>query len=95
MTASNQNRLVVDRSVSWQILDGDAVIVSPKTGKIRVLNQVGTFIWQMLVQDHTATEIQDALVSNYAITPERAAHDLQAFITDLSQRNLISWESSS
>ncbi|MBP6472915.1 MAG: PqqD family protein [Chloroflexi bacterium] len=95
MTASNQNRLVVDRSVSWQILDGDAVIVSPKTGKIRVLNQVGTFIWQMLVQDHNAAEIQTALVSKYAISPERAAHDLQAFITDLSQRNLIFWESSS
>ncbi|MBK6327351.1 MAG: PqqD family protein [Chloroflexi bacterium] len=95
MTASNQNRLVVDRSVSWQILDGDAVIVSPKTGKIRVLNQVGTFIWQMLVLDHNAAEIQDALVSNYAITPERAARDLQAFISDLSQRNLIFWESSS
>ena len=95
MTASNQNRLVVDRSVSWQILDGDAVIVSPKTGKIRVLNPVGTFIWQMLVLDHNAAEIQDALVSNYAITPERAARDLQAFISDLSQRNLIFWESSS
>ena len=95
MTASNQNRLVVDRSVSWQILDGDAVIVSPKTGKIRVLNQVCTFIWQMLVLDHNAAEIQDALVSNYAITPERAARDLQAFISDLSQRNLIFWESSS
>ena len=95
MTASNQNRLVIDRSVSWQILDGDAIIVSPQTGKIRVLNQAGTFIWQMLVLDHNAAEIQDALVSNYAITPERAARDLQAFISDLSQRNLIFWESSS
>ncbi|MCZ7667070.1 MAG: hypothetical protein M5U34_07540 [Chloroflexi bacterium] len=36
--------------MSWRLLDGEAVIVSPVSGEVRVLNAVGTEIykvWQM------------------------------------------------
>ena len=37
--------------VVYQIVDGEAVVVLPQAGQIKVLNEVGTRIWSLLA-DH-------------------------------------------
>lgn len=83
---------VVERSLTWRILDGDAVIVSPRNGKIRVLNHSGALIWQLLAEGKTVPEISNALIDQYGINPEQANVDLSNFLTDLTQRGLVLWE---
>lgn len=34
----------------WRLLDNNAVVVSPHVGEVRVLNGIGTVIWQLLVE---------------------------------------------
>lgn len=89
MTGEENVRLVVDKSLTWRLLDGDAVIVSPKSGKIRVLNHVGAYIWQLVVNEASSTEIVESLVTTYAISPQQAQADFDAFIEDLTKRELI------
>lgn len=86
--------LRVDKSLTWRLLDGDVVIVSPKSGKIRVLNHVGAFIWQLIADETTYAEIVTALVNTYGISSEQAQADLDAFIDDLTKRELIFREQS-
>ncbi|MBK8986047.1 MAG: PqqD family protein [Chloroflexi bacterium] len=92
---THNGRLQIDTSLTWRILDGDAVIVSPQTGKIRVLNQVGAFIWQRIVNGCTLADILDALVDHFGVSPQQAQRDLTLFIDDLMQRKLVFWESAS
>ena len=89
MTGEENVRLIVDKSLTWRLLDGDAVIVSPKSGKIRVLNHVGAYIWQLVVNETSSAEIVDALVTTYAISPQQAQADFDTFIDDLTKRELI------
>ena len=66
----------------WRLLDDNAVVVSPGAGEVRVLNQVGTVIWQLLVEENSPGEIEDFLVTHYEVTYERAKSDLQLFFDD-------------
>jgi hypothetical protein len=83
---------VIDPELTWRLLDGDAVIVSPASGEIRVLNHVGAEIWQLLENGRTPTQIQQTLTEQYALPPEQAAQDLNAFLDDLTARGLIIWQ---
>lgn len=83
---------IIDSSLSWRLLDGDAVIVAPTTGKIRVLNQSGTLIWQSLVEKKSIAEIIQVLESEYGLSDQQAQDDLTAFLNDLAARGMITWE---
>ncbi len=77
--------------VIWRQLDENAVVVSPKVGKVRVLNGSGTLVWQMLAQNKSLPDIRECLVQTYDVTPDQAEVDLQRFVMDLTQRGLLVW----
>lgn len=84
-----KNYPVIHPELTWRLLDGEAVIVSPTSGEIRVLNHVGSEIWQLLANGSTIEEIKQALVAQYALSPEQAARDVSAFLDDLHNRGLL------
>ena len=88
-----KNYPVIHPELTWRLLDGEAVIVSPTSGEIRVLNHVGTKIWQLIVDTHTVEEIEQALVNQYGLSPQQANADVSAFIEDLLDRGLVIWKS--
>lgn len=73
----------------WRLLDDSAVVVSPRSGEVRVLNPVGTTIWQLMVEQHTLPEIEAHLVAHYDVSRERAHEDLQSFVEELVQRDIL------
>jgi hypothetical protein len=82
----------VSPDLIWRLLDDNAVVVSPGVGEVRVFNQVGTVIWQLLVEENSPGEIEDYLVTHYEVSHERAKSDLQLFINDLTDRGVLIWE---
>jgi hypothetical protein len=84
-------KLQIAPDLIWRLLDGDAVIVSPAGGQVRVLNGIGTTIWQLLAEARGIHEITDYLVTHYNVSLEQAQMDLQSFIDDLSEREMIEW----
>jgi hypothetical protein len=93
MMAGEMNRYpVIDPELTWRLLDGDAVIVSPASGEIRVLNHVGTEIWQLLANGRSPAHIQQTIATQYNLPPTQAAQDLDAFLDDLAARGLITWQ---
>jgi hypothetical protein len=76
----------------WRLLDDNAVVVSPGLGEVRVLNPVGTVIWQLLVEENSPNEIENFLVTHYEVTHQRAKNDLQLYFHDLTERGIITWE---
>lgn len=76
----------------WRLLDDDAVVVSPQEGQVRVLNGVGTVVWQLLSEEKGIDEIASHLVSQYGISVEQAQDELEKFMNELSQRKMVVWE---
>ena len=77
----------------WRQVEENTVVVSPQSGEMRVLNGVGSEIWQFLADNKTPDFIINHLVSRYEISPEQAQDDLQNFLTDLETRQLLEWVS--
>ncbi|GAB4266956.1 MAG: hypothetical protein Kow0080_08630 [Candidatus Promineifilaceae bacterium] len=75
--------------IIWQLLDDQTVTVSPQSGKIRVFNGVGTFIWQKVAEDCTITEIIHAITERYDVDHDTAQKDVIAFINELVARNIL------
>ncbi len=76
----------------WRYVDNDAVIVSSETGKIRVLNGVGSFIWQLLVDHKDIEQIEAHMLEHYDISLEQARTDLQIFLAELGNKELVAWD---
>ena len=78
----------------WRLLDDNVVVVSPRAGEVRVLNRVGTVIWQLLIEENSRDDIEDHLVNNFDVTRPQAKSDLRVFFADLTERGVLIWETS-
>ncbi len=90
--SSNKKQPVLEPALSWRLLDGEAVIVSPVSGEVRVLNAVGTEIWQGLADGAAIAEIESSLIAQYQLSVQQAKADVAAFLHELTDRQLIVWE---
>ncbi len=75
----------------WRVLDQETVVVSPVSGKYCVLNDLGTVIWQLLVEKCSVMDIEDHLVAQYEVSRDQARDDVSHFLSDLQQRGLLVW----
>lgn len=87
--SQNDTSYRVAPDIVWRLLDDNAVVVSPREGEVRVLNTVGTAIWQLLVENKQLAMIEEYLESNYDVTQERVHADLSTFIDELSERGIL------
>lgn len=80
--------------ILWQKTDDGIVIVSLQAGEVRVLNQLGNSIWQMLDGSHSLQTIEGALIARFQnqVPPIQIQQDLYAFIDELAERGLITWK---
>ena len=90
MAPTNIPKIAAD--LVWRLLDDNAVVVSPKVGEVRVLNRMGTIIWQHLNEGESLKDIEDYLVTNFQISRQNAHSDLKVFFDDLAERGVITWE---
>jgi len=70
-------------------VDDGLVLINPSTGKIRVLNTTGSFIWTSLADGKTPLQIQSHLIDSYQLSQEQAAADVESFILELHNRGLL------
>jgi hypothetical protein len=79
----------------WRSLDDGVVIVEPESGQVRVLNGAGAFIWQLVDGHRTVRELQMLLVDRYQVVEARALADLDHFLGELTERQLLVWQDKS
>lgn len=73
----------------WRVVDDGAVLVTPDSGKVTVLNGVGTHIWQLVDGERTNAEILNVLVQTYEVDEDQAYYDLERFVSELAERHLL------
>lgn len=77
-------------TVVGRVVEGEAVLVLPQQGEVKVLNEVGARIWELIDGSRTIREIVDIICDEYAVEEEQAESDTLAFIAELESKSIIS-----
>ncbi len=72
-----------------QMLHGEAVLLLPNKGKVKVLNDVGARIWELADGSRTIAEIAAVITAEYAVPQAQAEADTLAFVAELVQREIV------
>ena len=76
--------------VVGHVVEDEAVIVLPGKGKVKVLNEVGAFIWSQVDGYRTVAEIVKSVCEEFDVDQPQAEADTIAFLADLQERGVIS-----
>ena len=88
---SFEQRVEIVPEIIWREMDGNAVVVSPKDGQVRVFNEVGTSIWHALIAGETVAQIKERLIEVYDVSEAQATQDLDSFLKELLDRGILNY----
>ncbi len=76
-------------NIIGRVVDNEAVLVMPQQGKVKVLNQVGAAIWNLVDGQRTILQISEEICAQFDIDPLTAETDTLKFICDLAERDIV------
>ncbi|MFH1678952.1 MAG: PqqD family protein [Candidatus Omnitrophota bacterium] len=84
-------RVIIQRneSTAWQEFEDNMVVVTPHTRKIHILSGAGCMIWQSLEEPKNFSQIVDTVFDEYEINYQQAEKDIEAFIQELSDKDIV------
>jgi hypothetical protein len=71
------------RTVAFREVEGQMLIVLPRTQESFVLNGSGALVWQLSDGSHSVDDVVQQLVDRYDVGPETARADLEHLYRDL------------
>ena len=72
-----------------RIYDGEAFIVLPRQSVYKILNSVGTRIWDLIDGNRTVDDMVRIISEEYEVPVETARNDISGFITDLTANGML------
>lgn len=75
--------------LAWREFDGEAVLLDLRTSMYLATNPAATVLWRELAQGSTESAMAAALVDAFGIPLERATADVERFVADCRERNLL------
>lgn len=82
----------VPEGILFQDLDGEAVLLNPKSGKYFGLDETGTRMWEFLAEHGQVEAALRALLEVYDVSEERLQDDLRRFVDSLVAQGLLEIE---
>jgi hypothetical protein len=67
----------------------EAVLVIPAKGEVKVLNDVGAFIWPLVDGKKTVLNLVQEVCLQYDVDQDQAQEEILEFINDLVERGLL------
>jgi hypothetical protein len=78
-------------TVAGSIVEGEAVLVLPEQGQVKVLNEVGARVWSLADGTRTVRDIVAVICAEYDVEPTRAEADTLGFLAELVDRQILSF----
>jgi hypothetical protein len=72
-----------------RLVDGEAVVVHPRQGVVRVFNPVGARLWELADGRRSVAELVETITREYDVDQEQASHDALVFLADLVNRGVL------
>jgi coenzyme PQQ biosynthesis protein PqqD len=84
--------MAVQRSprVTYEVVDGQAVLLDPDGVELITLNAVGTLVWEELDGRRDASELAQALADRFdGVTVEELERDVRTFLEEMVDARLV------
>jgi hypothetical protein len=78
-------------NVVGRMVDGEAVLVLPDQGQVKVLNPVGARIWSLADGSRSIAQIAQVICDEYEVDPEQAQADVLEFFARLEDKGVVSF----
>lgn len=78
-----------EQDVAAKLTDGEAVLINLASGLYYSMDEVGGYIWSMIVHGSSVEQVADAVAARYAVPLERARHDVRMLVRQLLDEKLI------
>lgn len=83
-------RINKSRNIASRVINNEAYIVVPGQSMLYRLNEVGTFIWEILKEDGIEkNEIINKVKEEYDVSVLRAKKDIDEFISNLMKKGIL------
>ena len=79
---------VISRAV-----DDETLLLKLDTGQVSVLNDVGGQVWDLMDGQRQLGDIIQTVGQEYGVERQRVESDIQVFVADLLDRDMLSWSS--
>ena len=86
---SEHSTVVAVKEQVYSDLGGEVAILDLKGDLYYGLDEVGARIWQLIQEPRTVADIEEILLSEYEVEPDRCRRDLIALLQKLAQEELI------
>ncbi|WP_404787087.1 lasso peptide biosynthesis PqqD family chaperone [Altericista sp. CCNU0014] len=70
-------------------LAGESVILNLKSGTYYGLNEVGSFVWELIQEPKSVGEIYDTIQQEYEVEAQDCENDVRALLSDLLEAQLV------
>jgi hypothetical protein len=74
--------------IASRTIDGQEVVVVPRTRKLQILNEVATRIWE-LCDGRPVSRIAETIVDEYEVEREEAQRDVIELVSDMLARGMV------
>lgn len=89
MTATEQPRYQRSPAVTFTVLGEETLCLNLDTGQYTGLKDVAQTVWTQLELPCTLDELLRVVVSEYDVERERARTDLEAFLPEMLEADLV------
>ena len=86
---SLEDRFIRNNDIAWRVIDGEALVVSPKDSLIYPLNDSGTRIWELLDGKRPVSDIASIICEEFEGDGKVIQNDVINFIEDLLKAGLV------
>ena len=77
---------------AFRVIDGEAMVVLPEKGEVKVLNNVGSRIWELMDGSATIEEISKIICMEYEVEEKNAISDVMDFLKELGDNGMLAQE---
>jgi hypothetical protein len=72
-----------------RLVDGEAVVVSPSQGIVRILNDVGSRVWELMDGVRSVLDISEAIAVEFHALRDEVEKDVAEFLNELAEKGLV------
>lgn len=72
-----------------KLAEDEAVLVMPQKGQVKVFNEVGAVIWELIDGKRTIENIIEEIISQFDVDRVTAESDVLNFTSELYNRDII------
>jgi hypothetical protein len=76
-------------TLPFQEIEGRVIIVVPERRQMHLLDEVGTYLWNLLGVPRSSEDLTRSLCEEFEVEPPRARKDVEAFLAELGEKGLL------